>query len=575
MIKTHRLPPLSAATGVLLILIGLLVPASALIASLRTIPADLSDQLLFGAVLFKVSLIILGLVVIILGRLTIWYVAPQSDKMLNAPSERRNLVILILILLSSVALRLYGLDAGLWHDEILAYVQYAPLPFGEIITTYKDQNQHFLFTLLAHLTFDIFGASAWSLRLPSVLFGVGSIWALYLFGRQVTSAREALLASALLTFSYHHIWFSQNGRGYAGLLFWALLTSWLFLRGFNEARRPQIWLIYALTVALGIYTNTALIFVVIGHFICYLITLITRRAEIWPQRWAGFFLGFCLAAFLTFLLHSLALPQVLAGLHGEESTVPAWKSPLWAFFEFVKAMQIGFAGGLIATIALGVFGAGFLSYARTKPVVIQLFIIPVALCAAVVIGLGHHLWPRLFIFAMGFAALVTIRGVILLGQAIAKLVNQPALKPAWLGTTFCIGLILVSALSIPPAYQPKQDFQGALTLVETEREPGDAVVTVGLATFTYKNFYKTDWTEAKTLAALNTIRAHAKRTWLVYTFAPEVQSVYPEIMASIQRDFKVRQQFYSTVGSGAIFVCLAETPPSDASAANAGIDSVK
>ena len=72
-----------------------------------------------------------------------------------------------------------------------------------------------------------------------VLFGLASILALYLFGRQVTSASESLLAAALLTFSYHHVWFSQNARGYTGLLFWTLLSSWLLLRALRNgaARR--------------------------------------------------------------------------------------------------------------------------------------------------------------------------------------------------------------------------------------------------------------------------------------------------------------------------------------------------
>ena len=76
----------------------------------------------------------------------------------------------------------------------------------------------------------IFGDGPAALRLPAVLFGVASIAALYLFARRVTTVREALVAAALMTVSYHHIWFSQNARGYSALLFWTLVSSWLFAR---------------------------------------------------------------------------------------------------------------------------------------------------------------------------------------------------------------------------------------------------------------------------------------------------------------------------------------------------------
>ncbi len=124
------------------------------------------------------------------------------------------------LLLVSMAVRLYQLGSGLWFDEIMTLKEYARLPYLEIVTRFKSENQHFLYSLLAHSSILLFGESAWSLRLPAVLFGVGSIWAVYMLGAEVTDRKQAFLASALLAFSYHHLWFSQNARGYTGLLFW-------------------------------------------------------------------------------------------------------------------------------------------------------------------------------------------------------------------------------------------------------------------------------------------------------------------------------------------------------------------
>ena len=178
----------------------------------------------------------------------------RGEKPFDTSRSNLRLFIVGAMLLVALALRLYGLNSGLWYDEILTSINYARMPFGEIIATYDSQNQHFFFSLLSRASTLIFGESAWALRLPAVVFGVASIWALYLLGREVGSETEALLSAALLTFSYHHVWFSQNARGYTGLLFWAILSSWYFLRGLREGR-SRLWVLYAGAAALGIYTH--------------------------------------------------------------------------------------------------------------------------------------------------------------------------------------------------------------------------------------------------------------------------------------------------------------------------------
>jgi mannosyltransferase len=542
--------------GLLLISLGLFISPSTLIDFLTAPPKGLLEKLLLGARLFKIGLVVLGLIVIILGRISIWRPnVPKDEGLSETPNESRSALLLV-ILLSACALRLYGLNQGLWYDEIKTYVDYARIPFGKIITTYDSENNHILYTLLAHASFCIFGESAWSLRLPAALFGVASIWALYLLVRKVGSQREALLSSALLTFSYHHIWFSQNARGYVGLLFWTILTSWLFLRGIQESQR-YLWLLYALAAALGVYTHITMLFVVIGHFIIFAIMLFAWRKKIWPDRWAGFFFGFCIAALLTFLLYAFVLPQVF-GTIGEESNVTTWKNPFWTILEFAKGMKVGFSGIIIAIGALIVTGTGLLSFARQRSAVIGLIFFPAFLGSVVVIAFGHPLWPRFFFFTIGFGVLIVVRGTTVLGRVITGLLKLSPKRSILIGSALCSGLIIASAISIPSVYAPKQDFKGALTFIEQNKELGDAVVTVGLTSFPYKDFYKTDWQEVKAIGDLSSIRFRAKRTWLLYTLPLHLKTEYPEIMTSINNDFKLVKQFHGTLNGGTIFVCVSE-----------------
>ncbi len=268
--------------GTVLILVGIAVPSLTLIKVLRgEPPIDIRQQLIVGATIFKIGLIIFGGFFLARGRFSFFKLEKRSIEPLPDSNRKVTIVILATILFTAAVLRLYGLSFGLWFDEIMTYVKYAGMPYGKIITTYDSQNNHILYSLLAHSSFQIFGKSAFALRLPAVLFGVASIWAIYLLGREVSTRREALFSAVLLAFSYHHIWFSQNARGYTGLLFWTLLSSWLLLRGIREGW-PKLWLLYAITIAFGAYTHMTMSFVVIGHFIIYILTLLlSRRENLW------------------------------------------------------------------------------------------------------------------------------------------------------------------------------------------------------------------------------------------------------------------------------------------------------
>src|SRR5262249_59474446 len=118
-------PHASGMTSTLLIAVGFVVAGAAvppawILAGLDT-PA--TSARLTGAILFKVGLVALGVMVAALGwwqrRLSV--LAPQPDERPSAES-RTALPGLAVILVVAGALRFYRLDAGLWYDEIVAYV---------------------------------------------------------------------------------------------------------------------------------------------------------------------------------------------------------------------------------------------------------------------------------------------------------------------------------------------------------------------------------------------------------------------------------------------------------------------
>lgn len=559
--KFHRiLPNMLTVLSAGFILTGLLLSGDALIALLRdpaTIPAALLSDLQTGALLFRANLIVLGGAGLLLSRLRVWN-APTPPDTSSPVFSRGEWLALGLILLAALGLRLYRLNTGLWLDEMTTYINYVQKPFGIIATTYDSQNQHFLFSFLARLSTLVFGDGAWSLRLPAVLFGVGSIAAFYLLARQLTDRRESLLGAGLMTLTYHHIWFSQNARGYTGLLFWTLLSSWLLVRGLRRPT-PGLWLGYAVTASLGVFTQMTMLFVIAGHFIIYLLDLLRRRA-VRPRGWVGLAYGFVPAGLLTLQLHALVFPQILADFtkRTEGASYGEWQNPLWTVLEIIQSIRIGAAGWVVIAAGLIVFGIGVASWLRDRPVVPQLFFIPTVIVAAVTIATGHNIWPRLFFFAMGFGLLIALRGVMVLPVLLARLRQVDPQQLAWLGTAMGIAILLAASALIPFVYGPKQDYHTAMVFVEIHRQPGDAVTTTGLAAFAYTRYYQTDWQEVESVDALEAIRQDAPRTWFLYTFPPHMRALYPDILNRVEQEFTLVEEFPGTLNGGTVFVYLSD-----------------
>jgi hypothetical protein len=451
-----------------------------------------------------------------------------------------------------LVLRLYQLNSAMWVDEIYMLVAFAREPVGRIVTTYSSQNQHLLYTVLAHLSMGAFGESAWALRLPAVIFGTLSIGALWLLAKEVTSRTEALLAVALMTVSYHHVWFSQNARGYTGLLFCTLLATWLFLRGLRSDKLGW-WVGYAFVIALGIWVHLTMLFTVVAHFLVYARMFLTKSMSERGGRWSPLF-GFSLAALSTFVLYSLVLPQMFGGVlgneHAEHTNVQMWKNPIWTATELLRGLQLGYATWIGALLMLGLFLAGLLSYARSNAVLLELTLWPAVLGTAANVLMHHPLWPRFYFFLMGFGLLIIVRG----SCGIGEYLHLPFRVRERAGVFVCLAIIAASALSLHQVYGPKQNLEAAQRFVERSRGTGDRVATAGVATYFYQNYLRAPWLSADTAEQLDQIRESSANTWLLYIFPIQLETDSPGLMADINANFERVALFKGTLRDGDVYV---------------------
>lgn len=529
-------------------------------------PKDLS----WGPTLFRVLLLMHGCLLIGLGfawkRITdgpIETPEVKGDSLLNKP-----LVIGSLLALSAVALvlRLWNLNSDLWVDEVFTLLDFVRQPMGQILTSFPNQNQHMLFSILARTSVEIFGESAWAIRLPSVLFGIGSIWALFFLCRRLLGVREALLGCALMTVSYHHIWFSQNARGYMGLLFFTLLATWCWFEAL-ETNKWRWWLGYTAAVVLGMWIHMTMAFVVAGQGLIHLVLLIIpalsgdKNKTLSPERRAGFrpFAAWLLSITVTLQLYALSLPEFLrVGLH-EESKQSEWTNPLWVVTESLSGLSIGFAG-IAVVICGGAFVAfGWLSLFRKNRRATVLMVLPAVLAGSTMLALGHNLWPRFFFFSMGFGLLIVIHGAVELPKVLASYIAAVREKQniaAFSGIALAMLMIAASLVTVPRNYAlPKQNFSGAKDYVESHRLPSDKIVAVSLAGVMYAGYFAPQWLVPKTGSELEGISENGSRVWLVYTLPIEVKAFRPDIWQVIERDYEVVQVFPGTLNGGEVFVC--------------------
>lgn len=466
------------------------------------------------------------------------------------------------LMVVAAVLRAIGLDRDLWLDELYTLIQTVRRPLWEILTLFPGDNQHMFYSVLARISVLLFGEHPWTLRLPSVMFGVGAVPALYFLARELTTRREALLAATVLTVSYHHVWFSQNARGYTGMLFWTLLCTTYLLRGLRSVKQSH-WVAYAVAAALGTYTHLTMVFVVVSHAaVCaWLLLFPSKKGADRLADWKLPAMGITLAGVFTLVLYSPVLLQVRAYFN-KPSRLEGVSTPVWAFWETLRGLRIGLGAEAGVAVAGALFAAGLVSYWRQSRVAAAVFVLPGLVTAAGALIARGTMYPRFYFYLLGFGVLILVRGAMVTGAALAGKMSREAATSAtgieW-GTVLVALLIVVSAVSLVRNYRyPKQDYGGALRFVETRVQTGEPVVTAGGIGYVYREYYGRHWAQVDSAPQLETIRGQGRRVWVLYMFPMYLERGSPELMAAIRRTCSAQQVFPGTVGGGEIFVCVAE-----------------
>ena len=198
------------------------------------------------------------------------------DTLVTSVKTSRYLQVLIGLTLAGFLLRFYNLGGNsLWLDEAstLTFARQSLIGIWE--STAGGEFNPPLFYWLEHGML-LFGESEFVLRLLPALLGALTIPVVYFIGKEFRDRNVGLIAAALLAFSPFHIFYSQEARAYAPMLFFFSLALLFYMRA-SRSNGIRSWLLFGVFSAVAFWMH---FYAIVPVAVLILHALVTRAGEI-------------------------------------------------------------------------------------------------------------------------------------------------------------------------------------------------------------------------------------------------------------------------------------------------------
>src|ERR1039458_2666728 len=177
--------------------------------------------------------------------------------------SRGSRVLLLLILAYAAFLRLHRFDTlppVLERDEAMNGCNVLQvLETHDFKVFYPENNgREGLYINLAVVPVRLFGNLAWVLRLPAALFGLLTIWGVYLLGAELFSTPCGLLSALFVAASFWHMMLSRLGYRTVLAPCFLVFAVYFLLRAISRSREGKpcfgMAILAGATYGLGFYT---------------------------------------------------------------------------------------------------------------------------------------------------------------------------------------------------------------------------------------------------------------------------------------------------------------------------------
>jgi|GEM_PF-4514201 len=181
-------------------------------------------------------------------------------------NRRKTIIYLLLILAAGTTLRFYGItQRGLFIPDETVYYRaalaaksaiegYLKHPGGNFLSALLPITDSFagkpFHVLLGTLSLFIFGLRQYSPIMMTAIFGVLTIWLIFLAGKKLYGEKAGLIAAMLLAVCAFHVYYSRSFMAHADQTFFTTLAAFLYLSG----RRTPAGLVLGLAFTLHTVT---------------------------------------------------------------------------------------------------------------------------------------------------------------------------------------------------------------------------------------------------------------------------------------------------------------------------------
>lgn len=542
-------------------------------------PPEMPQLPIKGVTLLQICFVVEGLALILLYLRRWNFVSLKETETISVITEieddkfitKRNAIVILSIITSlAFVLRLIKSDSDLWLDEIVSITTSIDSTPLQIIGSYLKSNNHLLNSLLIKVSIAFFGEKEWAARLPAIIFGTATIPVIYWVSRMILSKIASLGVAILLAVSYHHIFFSQNARGYSAYLFFSILATGLFVKALKDDQAKN-WIFYITAMFFNFASLLISLFVLGSHFLIGSIIIFKiKRKGIYPIPVARRLIGvFAITSFVSFQLYAAIVPQAYVVMKTVYASPSAGFSPFSAEFikEIIRGVSAGFGPFAVfgAFLFLAIAIPGFVSLARRNWILVLTFVLPIFITALCLIAKGLTISPRFFLLALPFTILVAVESVCIISKVGVSLVGK---RDSALYSRVAIVLILVasvvSLVSLVKYYSiPKQPYRASIEYIETIKQPDDIVLVIHLAEIGYRYYCnQLDIRESgnyffvRSLDKLNKVlhMRSKKSVYLVTTFPRALHIVCTDLERRIKENWTIINTFPATIGDGHISI---------------------
>lgn len=251
-----------------------------------------------------------------------------------------------LILSLGLVLRVISLNQSLWLDEAINVLATQNFSLLGMITDYAKADFHPpLFFVILWIWSKIFGIGEVAVRIPSVIFGILTVYLIYLIGNKLYSKKLGLFAAFLLAVNPLHIYYSQEARMYALAALAVSINFFLLIKLVegDKGKRGNMgdMVLYTLSNLLVLASDYVAYFI----FPAQLIFLVIQKNWAIVKKWF-------IALIISILLGIWWLPHFLNQLDVgavASANLPAWKLIVGGFD--LKAIPLTFVKFIIGRIS--------------------------------------------------------------------------------------------------------------------------------------------------------------------------------------------------------------------------------